>query len=71
MNPNITIEFIENNIENIVFKELSDNKFTFENNRIRKKEAYILLENERSFHQLQNLYIINKYMYSKIISKLF
>jgi hypothetical protein len=62
MNPNITMEFIEKYIDKIKFEFLSKNKFTFENTKINKKEGYILLEKERSFHKLQNLYVINHYM---------
>ena len=61
-NPNITMDIIEKYINKINFQKLYLNKFTFENTRIKKKEAYLLLEKERSFHELQNLYIINKYM---------
>ena len=41
---------------------ISQNKFAFENTRMKKKEGYLLLEKERSFHRLQNLYVINQYM---------
>jgi hypothetical protein len=61
-NPNITIEFIENNIDRINFNRLSGNKFTFQNKQINKQEAYLLLEQERTFHKLQNLYLIKQYM---------
>ena len=61
-NPNITLEFIENNIDRINFNQLSENKFPFQNNQINKQEAYLLLEQERTFHKLQNLYLINQYM---------
>ena len=61
-NPNITMEIIEKNINKIKFKYLSNNEFTFENTRIKKKEGYILLEKEPSFHKLQNVYIIKQYM---------
>ena len=61
-NPNITMEMIEKHINKIKFGYLSDNKFTFENIRIKKKEGYILLEKERSFHKLMNLYVIKNYM---------
>ena len=61
-NPNITMEFIEKNINKISFSTLSENKFTLENARIKKKEGYMLLEKERSFHKLMNLYVINQYM---------
>jgi len=61
-NPNLTMEFIEKYIGKINFQKLSQNKFTFENLRIKKKEAYLLLEQERSFHKLMNLYIIKNYM---------
>ena len=62
MNPNITMEMIEKNINKIKFSYLSDNKFTFENIRIKKKEGYMILEKERSFHKLMNLFVINQYM---------
>ena len=61
-NPNITMEFIEKHIDKIVFENLSNNNFTFENANVKKKEGYILLEKERSFHKLMNLYLINQYM---------
>ena len=61
-NPNITMEMIEKNINKIKFKDLSNNVFTFENTRIKKKEGYILLGKERSFHKLMNLYVIKNYM---------
>ena len=61
-NPNITMEFIEKHIDTLSLKSLSENKFTFENNRMKKKEAYMLLEKEHSFHKLMNLYVINQYM---------
>ena len=61
-NPNITMDSIEKYINKIDFKQLSKNKLTFENTRMKKKEGYLLLEKERSFHKLQNLYVINHYM---------
>ena len=61
-NPNITMEMIEKHIDKIDFEYLSKNKFTFENTRINKKEGYLLLEKERSFHKLMNLYVIKNYM---------
>ena len=61
-NPNITMEFIEKYIDKINFQKLSKNKFTFENLRIKKKEAYLLLEKECSFHKMMNLFVINQYM---------
>jgi len=61
-NPNITMEFIEKHIDKINFEGLSKNKFTFENTQIKKNEGYILLEKERRFHKLINLYVINQYM---------
>jgi hypothetical protein len=61
-NPNIIMEYIEKYINKIDFEYLSQNKFTFENTRIKKKEGYMLLEKERSFHKLMNLYVINQYM---------
>ena len=62
MNPNLTMEFIEKNIDKINFSCLSQNRLTFENVRIKKKESYLLLEKERSFHKLMNLYVISQYM---------
>ena len=62
LNPNITMEFIEKHINKIHFGYLSMNKLTFENTRIKKREGYMLLEKERSFHKLMNLYLINQYM---------
>ena len=61
-NPNITMEMIEKYKDKINFQKLSRNKFTFENTRMNKKEGYMLLEKERSFHKLMNLYIIKNYM---------
>ena len=62
MNTNITMDIIDAYLHNIDFEGLSQNKFTFENNKMKKKEGYLLLEKERSFHKLQNLYVINQYM---------
>ena len=61
-NPNITMKIIEKYIDKINFVSLSQNKFTFENMRIKKKEGYLLLEKERSFHKLMNLYVISQYL---------
>ena len=61
-NPNITMEFIEKHLHHISFSNLSQNKFTFEHNKMKKKEGYLLLEKEYTFHKLQNLYVINQYM---------
>jgi len=62
-NPNITMDMIEKNPEKSWnWEGISQNKFTFENTRMKKKEGYLLLEKERSFHKLQNLYVINQYM---------
>ena len=61
-NSNITIEIIEKYYNKIDFERLSNNLFTFENLRIKKKEAYLLLEKNQLFHKLENLYIINQYM---------
>ena len=57
-NPNLTLEFIEKHINKIDLGSLSENKFTL----INSKEPYMLLEKERSFHKLMNLYIIKNYM---------
>ena len=61
-NPNITMEFIEKHLNKINFSDLSNQKFTFENNKMKKKEGFLLLEQEYTFHKLQNLYVINQYM---------
>ena len=61
-NPNITMEFIEKHLDKMNFKNMSCNKFTLENTRINKKESYLLLEKERSFHKLMNLFIVTQYM---------
>ena len=61
-NPNMTMEFIEKNIDKIDFKRLSLNKFTFENIKIKKKEVYMLLEKDRSFHKLMNMFVVTQYM---------
>jgi hypothetical protein len=61
-NPNITMEDIEKHINKIRFSYLSSNNFTFESTKIKKKESYMLLEKERSFHKLMNLYIISQYL---------
>ena len=57
-NPNITIEFIEKHIDKISFVNLSENKFTFENKQIKKKESYWLLEEIQAFNKLENLVIL-------------
>lgn len=62
LNPNLTMEFIEKYLDRIRFDYVSKNKFTFENTRMKKKEGYMLLEKERSFHKLMNLFVINHYM---------
>ena len=61
-NPNITLEIIKKYIDKISFERLSQNKLTLENTRIKKTEAYLLLEKERSFHNLMNLFIVTNYM---------
>ena len=61
-NPNITMDFIEKNLDKIDFTKLFQNEFIFENIRMKKKESYMLLEKERSFHKLMNLFVINQYM---------
>ena len=61
-NPNLTTKFIEKHLEKKNFYYLSQNKFTFESSRNKKREGYLLLEKERSFHRLQNLYVITQYM---------
>ena len=60
---NEKIEFVEKHPDKPrVWRDISNNKFTFENTRFKKKEGYMLLEKERSFHKLQNLFVINQYM---------
>ena len=61
-NPNLTVEFIERHIDKIHFEKISQNKFTLENKRIKKKGAYWLLEQIRVFNKTQNLVILDKYM---------
>ena len=61
-NTNITMDIIEMDLHHISFSNLSKNKFAFENTRMKKKEGYLLLEQEYTFHKLQNLYVINQYM---------
>ena len=60
-NPN-AIHILEKNIDKIDFKRLSLNKFTFETTRMNKKEGYMLLEKDRSFHKLMNLFVVTQYM---------
>ena len=62
MNPNLTMDIIDAYLHKIYFEGLSQNKFTFENNKMKKKEGFLLLEQEYTFHKLQNLYVINQYM---------
>ena len=62
-NPNITMDIIEKHPEKPWnWDGISKNKFAFENTRMKKKEGYLLLEKEYTFHKLQNLYVINQYM---------
>ena len=61
-NPNITIKFIKTHIDNIDFSQLSCNKFTYENNRMKKKESYWLLEEIQVFNKTENLVIVGKYV---------
>jgi hypothetical protein len=61
-NPNITMEIIEKYRNKIKYKYLSQNKFTYENKRMKKKEAYWLLEGIRTFNKTQNLVLLNKYI---------
>ena len=56
------MEFIEKNSDKISFWFLSDNKFTYENKQLKKKEAYWLLEGIRAFNQIENLVISSTYM---------
>ena len=62
VNPNINVEFIEKYRNNIKYGYLSRNKVTYENNRMKKKEAYWNLEKLQAFNKTQNLVILNKYM---------
>ena len=54
-NLNITIDFIEKYSDKIYFRCLSKNKFTYENKRLKKKEAYWLLEEAKAFNKTENL----------------
>ena len=57
-------------LKNITAREIFDSRgnptveceLIFENIRMSKKESYMQLEKERSFHKLMNLHIINQYM---------
>mgnify|MGYP001481222499 CR=1 FL=1 len=49
-------------LNKINFDILTANTFTLENKRIKKKEAYWLLEEARAFNKLENLVILEKYM---------
>ena len=66
-NPNLNVKLIR------VFKnkpwdwrELSKNRFNYANDKVRirlaKREGFILLEEEQTFHKLMNLHVIKKYM---------
>ena len=60
---NITMEFIEKHPETPWnWTGISYNKYIFQNNQIKKQDAFLLLEVEHTFHKLQNLYLIKQYM---------
>jgi hypothetical protein len=60
--PNITMEFIEKHKDKIKFAELHYNPFTYENKRVKKNEAYWVLEKLQAFNKTENLVVIDKYM---------
>ena len=60
--PNLTMKIIEKYIDKIEFKNLSKNKFTYENKLLKKKELYWLLEEIRAFNKTENLVILERYM---------
>ena len=65
-NPSITIEFIEKNIDKIHFKELSKNRFTFENYRQQR-----ILERTKSFIILSHLNNVLTDILWKIVNEYF
>ena len=67
MNPNLNVKLFK------AFKnkpwdwrELSKNRFNYANDKIKnelsKREGFVMLEQERTFHKLMNLHVIKKYM---------
>ena len=67
-NPNITMEFIEKNINKIRFGSLSSNKFTYQNklNRLKQqRQSLWLLENINTVKRLPkmvNRHIVRAYL---------
>jgi len=67
-NPNITMEFIEKNINKIRCGSLSSNKFTYQNklNRLKQlRQSIWLLENINTVKRLPrmvNMYIVRRYV---------
>ena len=66
-NPNLKVKLIKafkNKPWN--WRELSQNRFNYTDDKVRislaKREGFIILEKERTFHKLMNLHIIKKYM---------
>ena len=62
VNPNLTMEFIDKHASEMDFGMISDNKFTYERSRTTKLGSFMLLEKEKTFHKLLNLFIVKKYM---------
>ena len=61
-NPNITFDFIQKHSEKLDFEELSENTFSLENIKNKKKGDYAILEKERTLPKMVNLHIISQYM---------
>ena len=59
-NPNITIKFIEKNIDKINFTGLSHNKFTYQNRLNEQTYAFWILENANIKNRLPQM--INRYI---------
>ena len=62
VNPNLTMEFIDKRASELDFGMISENKFTYERTRTTKMTSFMLLEKERTFHKLLNLFVATKYM---------
>ena len=53
---------MELNWNTYTIKDLSLNKFTYENKRTKKKELYWILEKILAFNKIEHLVILSKYM---------
>ena len=61
-NPNITFDFIQKYSKKLDFACLSENTFSLENRKTKKKEDYAILEKERTLPKMVNLHIVSQYM---------